>query len=70
MDELETGGTTMRSSIFTRGGGTRTSLFQVAPGDLCSLEKDEAKSHPLHMAGVLTAGTKGIPKPRMHWLVD
>ena len=60
----------MRSSTFTRSGGTGTSLFQVAPGDLCSLEKDEAEFHPLHMAWVLTAGTKGNPKPRMHWLVD
>jgi len=60
----------MCSSSFTgRQGGTSTSLFQV-PSDIRSLEKDEAEFHPLHMVWVLTAGTKGNPMPRMHWLID
>ena len=60
----------MCSSSFTgQQGGTSTLLFQVAP-DIRSLEKDETEFHPLHMAWVLTAGTKGSPTPRMHWLVD
>ena len=53
-----------------RQGGISTSPFQVASSDTCFLEKDEAGFHPLHMVWVLTAGTKGNPMPRMHWLVD
>lgn len=61
----------MCSSSFTgRQGGTSISLFRVASSDICSLEKDEAEFHPLHMVWVLTAGTKGSPKPRMNWLFD
>jgi hypothetical protein len=60
----------MCSSTFTQQEGSTTSLARVAPSDGCSREKDEAEFHPLHMAWALTAGTKGNPTPRMHWLVD
>jgi len=61
----------MRSVISTQQAeATTTSHFRSVSSGLCSHELDEAEFHHLHMAWILTADTKGNPRPQMHWLVD